>query len=314
MKARPDISLFFPFYKAYSNGVKLTLSIGHKIFLLFLLLLLSLNGPLVPGVVLLICPAVLLYKWSLNFKKSSHLPFLKRATTSVIKIPGTYLFYFIIFIVLCLYSLYIGRNDAENGNPIPLIERYKRLPIGLFHLLTSEFGFPLLFSAIALNSIQIYKSQQTKERTLILTMLKWIGIFGAVYLLMLPLGGYRSYRPNIVRSDTFMPITLGLMFIYALSTYYLIMQLKSTYKVAYISVVVLVSLVFTIADKPSRGNDCEKLALQEISKSTEKIIPLDCNCTIMSWSKISNYDDSKWNTQLLEHWGIIKGQKFYYQK
>ena len=82
----------------------------------------------------------------------------------------------------------------------------------------------------------------------------------------------------------------------------------------YAIVIVLVSLKFTIIDRPIHDSDCEKRALLEISKSTEKIVPLDCNCTIMSWGKISNYDDSKWNTKLLEHWGIIKEEKFYFQK
>ena len=308
------LCFFYPFYKATTNGRQLNLSIYHKVFLLLLLLLLPLNGPLVAAVVLIVCPTALLYMWFHHFKASSHLPFFQRSISAITRINGSYLFFFIIFIILCLYSLYIGRNDAENLNTIPLLERYRRLPLGLFNLMTNEFGFPLLLSVIALNSIIIYKSQPTKERLLILNLLKLIGLFATIYLLLLPLGGYRPYRPNIVRQDTFMPITLCLMFFYGLSTYYLLKQLKSKTKTVYASVIILASVIFTLADRPIHGNDCEKEALREISQSTKKIVPLDCNCSVMSWNKISNYEDSKWNTNLLLHWGIIKEEKFYYNK
>ena len=43
---------------------------------------------------------------------------------------------------MCLYSLFIGLNNAENEwATLPLAERYGRLPLGVYYMLTSKLGF-----------------------------------------------------------------------------------------------------------------------------------------------------------------------------
>lgn len=46
-----------------------------------------------------------------------------------------------------------------------------------------------------------------------INLFKWIGVFSLFYILLLPLGGYRDYRPNVLRHDTILPITLSLIFV-----------------------------------------------------------------------------------------------------
>lgn len=308
------ISFFYFFYKLELSEGTFKFNIGHKAYLLFLILFLPLNGPLGPGISLLVCPAILLFKWSNNFKNLQNTPFIQRIVLSIKKIPGIYLFYFLIFSVLCLYSLYIGRNDYENQNAIPLLERYKRLPLGLFNILTQQTGLPLLIALTAVNLVIIYRSSPSSEGRLILTFLKFIGIFGLIYLLLLPLGGYRFYRQNIIRYDTFMPITLCLIFLYGLTTCFLLKMLKAKSRVAFIVTLVVASLFFTLADKPVPKYVCERNAMQQIAKSPEKTVLLDCDCTLLSWGKMDNYENSRLNGQLLLRLGIIKELKLYYQK
>jgi hypothetical protein len=112
-----------------------------------------------------------------------------------------------------------------------------------------------------------------------------------------------------------MPINLCLFYFYGISSLYLINNYKSKLKTVYISFIVVYLLVFTIADKTDyNASTCEKESLKIIAKSPEKIILLENNCSIMAWGKITNYNDSKFNTQFLMYVGVLKEEKYYYQK
>jgi len=263
-----------------------------------------------------VCPIVLLYKWWHYFNNNQKLSFLGKSLNAINKIPKEIIFYFTFISVFSLYSLYIGRNDAENFTHTTLLsERYLKLPVGLYNLFTQKLGFPLLIFMIGLNAFVIYKQERSIERRRILNVLKWIGIFSAIYFILLPLGGYRDYRPYIIRRDTFMPITLCMVYFYGLSAYYLIKNIAPKYKAIYLTGIIAFSAVFTIADEPEFGlNTCEREALEKLSQSSEKITLLESDCSIMEWDKISDYRASELNAQLLEYWGITEGRKLYYQK
>ena len=306
---------FLPFFKAVYNNQKPKLNIIVKVLLALMLVFLSLNGPLVSGVVLIVCPLVLLNKWRINYKQMDEMPFFQRVFYAIKKIPHYLLFYFIGISVLSLYSLYIGKNNILNtGDFIPLIDRYLRLPAGIYFQFTQKLGFPLLFLMIAINAIIINKHYKTTEGQKILNLLKWVGIFTLIYILLLPLGGYRIYRSNILRYDTIMPITLGLMFIFGKSTLYLINNISKKYKKIYVSGIVVFLLIFTNSDRLDISKyECEKQALETIAQSPEKIILLNCDCTVMTWRKLYNYNHSERNAELLNYWNITNEKKLYYQ-
>lgn len=308
------LSFFYIFFKLEMNEGGFRLKIYHWIWLLFLVFFLPLNGPLVPGIVLIVCPAILLGKWYQNYRKSNSLTLYPRVLSSIQKIKGIYWIYFLLLILFCLYSLYIGRNDYENQHAIPLFERYKRLPLGFFNMLTQKPGLPVLILFVIVNSVLISRANPTPEGRKALTILKLICWIGLLYILLLPLGGYRTYRENIIRYDTFMPITLAIMFFYALSSIYLVKHFHAKYRIIYIAALFCNSLFFTLADRPVHENVRERNALMQISESSEKIVPLNVDCNVMSWGKITNPEDSRLNCTLLEYWGIIKEPKLYYQK
>jgi hypothetical protein len=146
-------------------------------------------------------------------------------------------------------------------------------------------------------------------------MLKWFFILSFVYILLLPLGGYRSYRFYIIRMDTIMPVTLGMMLFYSFSTFHIIKNVLFRGKVIYYTAVIIFSGIFINADTTTeKQNICEKNALEKISQSKEEIILLDNGCSVMSWGPTKNYRDSEVKTELLRVGGVTKEKKYFYQQ
>jgi hypothetical protein len=304
---------FLPFFMATFHGRGFIFNLATRIGLLLLCVLISFNGPLGPGVILIVCPLVLLYRGWNNFKNQEG-TFLQRKLKAIGKIPGDLLFYFIFISLLCLYSLYLGAHNSENlYNTIPVFERYLRIPGGLWDMLSQKLGIPLLIIIITVNAIIIRKNKD-ESGSKILFMLKWISLFAAIYILLLPFGGYRIYRPDTVRRDTMMPVILCLMFLYGISTYYLLNRSALKYKTIYAGAVIAFLLIFTLADANlKKERDCEKMALEEMANSPETIVHLKANCTVLAWEKIRDPKESALNGELLHTWGITKEKKLYYQ-
>jgi hypothetical protein len=192
---------------------------------------------------------------------------------------------------------------------------YLKLPEGIYYQFTQKLGFPVLFLILALNSILIYKKFNTKEGKKILHVFKWIGIFSFCYILLLPLGGYREYRPFILRYDTIMPITLCLLFVFGSSTLFLLKNISKNQRFWYIPIILATLFIYTNSDGAKFDlNDCEKNALKEIANSPNDIIQINADCSILSWDKTIKPEDSELNAQLLTFWGITKHKKLYYNK
>jgi hypothetical protein len=307
---------YLPFFERMFYDKKPEFKTATKILLVILMVILTFNGPLIPGVVLIICPMVLINTWINNYKSSKISSPHKRIAFAINKTPKTLMFFFIGFCLLSLYSLYIGQyNNMNFNNSIPLFERYLRLPSGLIHVFTQKIGFPLLFVAITFNTIIINKYYSTIESDKIMRLAKWVGVFSIIYLLLLPFGGYRSYRENIIRYDTLMPVTLGIMFVFGKTTFYLIKNISIKRRPVYILSIVLILLIFTNSDRPDTSAFyCEQQALLKISQSKENIVELYEDCPVMEWVKLDDYKKSDRNAILLNYWNITDKKRLYYHK
>lgn len=307
-----------PFYRAAFSGQPLRLNMLQHVALVLLAVVLALGGPLVPAVVLLLCPGVLLYQGWQHWQRAAAGPVALRLRAVVAGIPRPQLFHFAIISLLCLYSLYIGLNNLENltGESISVAERYGRLPQGLYSQLTVKVGIPLLLVLVGINTVLLRRQPSSPATVRLLRIVRALGLFAVVYLLLLPLGGYRPYRPHIIRRDTFLPVLLGLVYVYGLTTYYLLGTLRGKPWQRFAFGLAAFLLYMTLADKPIRGeNACEKAALQQLANSWEKTVRLEgTDCTVMGWNKITNPTDSEQNAELIHYWGITHEKRLYYQQ
>jgi len=309
---------YLPFYNNLFNNKPLKFNYFKILFYILFIVFLSFNGPLLTGIVLIVNTIILLFLFITNYKKKLNNNYLiyRKIYTALLQIPPTYLFLFILFNILSLYSLYISKNNTLNcGNSLTIFERYLRIPIGIYYLLTQKIGNSLLIFSIIINYIIIKKYYWNNYAKKIKLLIKWIILFTIIYILLLPLGGYREYRENIIRYDTVLPITISLIYLFGLTSFFIIKQTHKKINLSYITYIFIILSIYTIADKTNESSYiCERNIIEEISKSKEKIILLNSDCPVMDWEKVYNKEFSKKNAKLFKYWNITKTEKLYYYK
>ena len=292
--ALPIVFLLLFYYPFYIK--KDDIRLFNKVSLVLLIPVITLSGPLNPGVILII--SLLFCFHFLLFKKSDIFPEKNNRTALNILIT-----------IFAAYSLYLGTyNSIELEHKISLFEAYSRLPRGIYYQFTQKLGFPILFLIITLNILLLLKSNKIEGQKIILFS-KWIGLFIILYILLLPLGGYRDSRPNILRYDTILPITLCLLFVFGKTTLFLIGK-NFKYKKMYFVTIVSILIIFTYTDKPCFDkNDCDRKNLVEIAISKNIVDLKQTNCEILSWSTNNSIHKTELIFKLLKYWNIIREQK-----
>jgi hypothetical protein len=285
-----------PWFRRYLHGTDRPLT-GWEIGLLALLIpVLALSCPLIPGVVIVLFPMAV---WGLRRQQVSiHWWFLA---------GGLLLF--------SIYSLYIGSFNFESEQAaLSLGERYSRMPTGLYYKFTTKIGFPLLFALILSNIFLMARGTFSVQQQRIFSFLKWGLLFSVLYLTLLPFGGYRDYRENIIRYDTILPVTLFIFLAYGLTTHFLIRRFRGRARVIYSSVIALCLFVFLAPDRlrPEKYL-CERKALEEIASSPDPIVPIGADCTVMSWVLVKDPAASEKAGRLLQFWKITEEEKRFFQ-
>lgn len=307
---------YLPFFRASFYKKAFTKNLVVISLLVALSLFITLNGPLIPGVVLTISLVFTMKCWMDTYSANKRMSLFQRAKFAFKIIPKSHFAFFLLISLLSIYSLYIGSNNSiflkEN---VSVFERYSRIPTGVLTIITQKIGFPILLLLIGINLLIIARGIKNTEGQKLISLFKWIGIFSLLYILLLPLGGYKSYRPNIIRYDTFMPITIVLIFMYGMSTFFIIRNMQGKYKKWYLVLIAFFALILTFADKPEFDkNDCEKVALEKIAQSSDNIVLIGSDCNLLSWEKITDPKVSELNGQLLKDWNITINKKLYYQQ
>lgn len=307
---------FLSFYLKFSKQKPIVFNPVLKIVLLVLIIFLSFNGPLIQGVILIACPLILFQKFGFHFRNQNENSFFKKVRLSLKKIPVQLVFYLSVFSLLCLYSLYIGTYNSENFEvTVPVTERYLKLLSGLYSYLTDRLGIPLLMLSVLINFFLLKKFGDKAQTGKILIMMKWICFFIVAYLLLLPLGGFRIYRSNILRFDTAIPITICLIFLFGISTFFLLNNLSGKLRTPFLIYTSLLLLNFTLVDNSLVwGNYFEREAITQIVNSKKDIVEVAGNTPVMSWENITDYKNSEMNSELLQIWNVTKEKKLYYQK
>jgi hypothetical protein len=296
---------FLPFFNLlmYNKKIKPV----HYLYMIPLVVILPLSGPLIPAVVLIVSFLIFLNLF-IQSEKRNPVTFLK-------SVPNSFYILLIPISLGSLYSLFLGfYNSNYSGEMISLAERFSRLPEGIFSQLFHSPGFPLLLLIIGVN-VFLMKRNHIPDSENLIRILKWIGIFALIYILLLPFGGYRPYRPRIIRYDTIMPVTIGLIYFFSASSYFLLNHLNKKVKKNYAAGLIFVLLVFIVADFEGFGeNSCERMALKKMADSKEKIIELPKDCFVLGWENKFDYAQTEKEAELIYFWKITNEKKLYYNK
>lgn len=307
---------FLPFYRALWRGQAVVLSWAARILLAGLAVVLALGGPLVPGVVGVVCALVLGWHLWQGWQQQAALPVGARLRAAFGNLPAGVLPFFLLIGGLSLYSLAVGRYNSENQwSTLPVLARYGRLPFGVYYQITPKLGIPLLLLMLLLNRWLLRRYRPGPAAGQLLRLLNWIGVFSLLYILLLPLGGYRSYRPDILRRDTVQPLLLALFGFHAAAGLYLAYHLRGRSRRWYLAGLALFTVGLTLADKPNGGkNACERAKLAELAASPEKTVRLGTDCTVVEWNLVRDPANSAVNMQLLNHWNVVwDSEKRFYQ-
>ena len=288
----------------YRNKVP-KITILKSFILLAFAVILPLSGPLIPGLVLIVSALTFIH-YLQNDDRTERLLSINHLFSLLQKIPFPVIFLLVPACIVSLYSLFLGRFDLNyNSEAIPIIDRYMKLPLGIYYQVSQSLGVPLLLIIIGVNQFLIKKYFNSEEGHIIIGSLKWIGIFSAVYLLLLPLGGYRPYRPNILRYDTFIPITIALLYFYGSSSLFLLRSLKSRNRTFYLIGLLMLFAIYMNSDHlETEEYQCERKAIEFLANSPNEITILCTDCNIMAWE--DSYNDpkrSEMNAEILQFWG-----------
>ncbi len=310
---------FLPFVNAAFKRTSFHFGILKTMYLLVLSVVISFSGTLNGPLLILICASVLLILFTKNYFALTNESFVNRILLSVQKIPPSLRYIFGFTIAVALYSFYVGLNNSENAwDSLDLADKYSKLFSRILLQYTYKLGPVLLLAAVVFNTLIISKHRSDYEGENIILLFKWFGILSAVYLLLLPLGGYRFYRPDIIRYDTIMPVNLGMILFYGLTSAYLFKKVLAGRKLVLYSILTLVIMgIYINADENfivKKYSACERDAFHKIANSKEKVVLLQNDCTVFDWNKIKKPSDSKYKAKLLFKWNVLKEQKLYYQK
>ncbi|MEZ4686867.1 MAG: hypothetical protein R3B47_12620 [Bacteroidia bacterium] len=110
-----------------------------------------------------------------------------------------------------------------------------------------------------------------------------------------------AYRPNIVRYDTFMPVTFFVLIALGSLAYRVILAKK---RPAYFVVSGLLLVIFWNADRPKNARECEYTALKSMLQSGEVLFPE--NCSVLSWKPVTDGYEREGIVQILGRWGILE--------
>ena len=277
------------------------------------------SGTLNSPVILITNLILFLYIFIKNWKVSENQSFLKRSFSTLKIIPKRIYLFLVPISFLALYSIFLGTyNNAYSEVQLSLKELYLLLPKGILNSFFISVSYSIILFLLLVNFLIIFfKYKNEPQSKKIIDLYKFFVVFLFLYVLLLPLGGYRPYRPLLLRFDTIMPITILSILTITYGFLFILKKLlieKWTYylKIVYPALFLMIMVFFTFRDNIVIRNECEKSSLYIIANSKEDIVILENDCSVVGWETIYNPEDSKPYGELLYLWKITDKPKRYY--
>ncbi|RYD75909.1 MAG: hypothetical protein EOP53_15680 [Sphingobacteriales bacterium] len=304
---------FLPFYRYLITGMISRSPIFIAVWMVFALFLV-LFGPL-PAPILITGISILFAHIVIkNFGRNPDPEHFRRLLTAATTINRTVLISLSGTLILSFYSMYIGSKNTENDwSPLALEERYSKLFTGVKEILSNQnYGLQFWYAATAFNLILLYLLYRKRHRKYF-KLVFFLFVFCLLYIAMLPLGGYRDYRPLILRRDTLIPVTCIVMYCWASSGMLLAAALPKFKKAGIFVFIAGISFYYTQKDFvpfSALNTPCEKTVLSTIAASETDCIALPRDCTIASWNFNNECAQSE-NVATLLYYYNITPRKIY---
>ncbi|MCT4665551.1 MAG: hypothetical protein N4A45_09990 [Flavobacteriales bacterium] len=287
------------FILIYNKNIKY-----QKLLYLFVFLwgiLTTLSTPLNSPLILIISGVILFYYLiKLIVKKEKIIVFCKK---------NSFLIFFLITSLLFAgYSILLGTYNSENiwSEPKPLSEKFELLTKGIHKMLFGKREMQNLLIWTLFLTLLFYKFGSKARKNLFPILLFSLVV---CYIFLLPYGGYRPYRPLILRRDTFAPIFLTILLLNSYLGYQLIKTKKRL-----LQFIVYIGLIYNAYSFERKdfghvtegSNQCEKTALKTLQKTTEKFVYFPGECSILAWGYITEHENSELVINMLVHYQVIK--------
>lgn len=308
--------LLWPFFRAACQRQPLRLSWPAQLALVGLMVVIGFHGVIATAALAVVLFCIGLY-WAWGQVQAWRHPQAASAATQWLS--GQAIGLLAVLALICLYSIYIGRNNIENTHDHTLGELFRLLPTGVYEYFLAQPALPMLTGLLVLNAQLLRRLPEAAPgRQRALQLLRWVGVYTIFYLLLLPFGGYRIYRPYLLRNDSIAPILVGLFFVYGVSSYVLLFQLRGRWHTVYLVVICLFSALLMGADArlklADNNSDCQRWALDQLARATEPIVELSTYCNVLTWLPFTEYHQSEIHAQMFYYWGITPREQLYYQK
>ena len=283
-----------------------------KVLWIPLAIMVCLSGPLNPGIALVFSFLVSLHLFAKLYRNQVRIVGKFKLIDLLKEIPKSYYFFLSPLVFFSLYSLYLGTfNSLSIQSKLPLGELYLKIWSGINPIFFGSEAYVILFLLIFINLIAIGNRKSYLYNKEIYRLATWVFLFCLVYIALLPFGGYRDYRPFVIRNDTLLPVIASLVFLYGITTLYLIQNLKK-FKSFYLLVVGGFIFFYTKMDNENFDkNDCEKISLQLMSETESDSIVLNDNCAPLGWFLSKYPENSKLQAKLIKHWNITTKEVLY---
>lgn len=306
---------FLPYYLAFyhNESIKQHFGWAKKLIWLFLALYLSFSGVILQPITLMVCGAILFNRWRILLPQKKLLDnSLSQMIQTCFKMEYEYSFYLLLFIFFSLYSFFIGTFNLENGTPIPFVERYERLLKGIWVHWTYKTAYWYVAILLIINGLGIIYVNKNYKNNKYFSFFLWGLLIISIYILLLPFGGYRPYRPNILRFDTILPMNIFLVWLIAFSSNYLLKNVNFNAKVIYlIPLLIILGVFYKVDDIRADEYYCQNDRLHRLQIETQEPIILNKDCYVLAWEP-SNWDVHQHEVnQMLIRWGILTKEKQY---
>ena len=276
-------------------------------------LLSNFSGPVNTGAALVFI-VIIFFKYFCSYYKASN----KKLNIKVFfeQIPKIFWYYLLPLGLIAIYSLYLGKYNTMWQEQIPLKERFSLLPKGIFEMFIDNLGFSILTLGSIINTILLLTVKNEESKKTII-MFGWILFFTFIYVILLPFGGYRYYRPYIIRYDTIISITYAFIFYEVYSSVILFRNTTNNrkFKRIYIGyIIIFVGYFFFIDDPATWRNNAEKEMMYKIARSKENTVLLDKKTSIIGWEAVDQIWKSENAAKCMKRWNITKDEKLFYYK